>query len=68
MLMARGCRRLSNAVLVAESSIYPHGSEEVLKYFDEYMQHLMHEETLENLLKKYGFISEQILGNKEKAL
>ncbi|MBI2124419.1 hypothetical protein HYT92_01375 [Candidatus Pacearchaeota archaeon] len=68
MLMARGCRRLSNALLVAESSIYPHGSEEVLQYFDEYIWHLMHEDCLENLLKKYGFISEQILESKEKAL
>lgn len=65
---ARNCRTYSNAILVAESSIYPYGSEEVLQYFDEYIEHLMHEKNLENLLKKYGFISEQILESKEKAL
>lgn len=65
---AENCRIGSNAILVAESSIYPYGSEEISQYFDEYIEHLMHEETLENLLKKYGFISEQILESKEKAL
>ena len=65
---ARNCKAYSNAILVAESSIYPYGNEEVCQYFDEYTEHLMHEKNLENLLRKYGFISEQILEGKEKAL
>jgi len=46
----------SNAVLVAESSIYPCGKEEILKHFDEYTDRIINGNVLEDLLKKYGFI------------
>ena len=51
------CRRLSNAIMVAESSLFPCGREEVLRHFDEYIGSLTITEPFEAMLKKYGYIS-----------
>ena len=49
----------SNAILVAESSIYPCGKEEILEHFDEYSDRIAHGHVLEDLLKKYGFMKRE---------
>jgi len=51
----------SNAILVAESTIYPHGEEEILEHFDEYTDRIAYGNVLEDLLKKYGFIKNKKL-------
>ena len=51
-------RKLSSAILVAESAMHPHGQSEVLQYFDEYIGLISNEKAnLINLLRKYAFIS-----------
>jgi len=51
------CRRLTNAILVAESVMYPHGQSEVLQHFDDYMGLISRGDSLSKLLRKYAFIS-----------
>ena len=52
------CKRLTNAVLVAESVMYPYGQSEVLQHFDEYMGLISRGDNLSKLLRKYAFISD----------
>ncbi len=50
------CRGLTNAILVAESTLFPRGKEEVLRHFDEYIGLIFNDITwLTDLFKKHGF-------------
>ncbi len=53
---AEKCSRLTNAVLVAESSIHPRGKTEVLQHFHEYIPIIYKKkDNFLELLNKYGF-------------
>jgi len=51
----RKCRRLTEAILVADSSSFPHGKSEVLQHFDDYI-HSVNTKNLREILSNYGFM------------
>jgi hypothetical protein len=50
------CKKLSNAPIIAESSIFPSGRQEILQYFHYYVGSLVDPDSLEEILRKYRFI------------
>jgi len=48
-------KKLTNAVLVADSTVHPEGKIEVLQTFDEYIRSVS-EGPIAELLKKYGHL------------
>lgn len=60
---AQECRKLSKAILIAESTICPSDKEEILQHFDRYVRPIFLEigfhTPLERILKEYHFIPKE---------
>lgn len=50
-------RRITNAILVGESSAFPKGKSDVVDHFHEYIPLIYKQDNLEILLKQYGFLN-----------